>query len=110
FLCSNANFDIASQQTVLEERHLQKKAEKCYQLMHDEFRKLELRNLIHQKTSKDLDKQQREYFLNQQLKTIQDELGNGAESDADELRKKAEKLTWSAEVQDRKSTRLNSSH
>jgi len=113
FICSNANFDIASKQALLEERHLQKRAEKCYQLMHDDFRKLELRNLIHQKTSKDLDKQQREYFLNQQLKTIQDELGNGAESDADELRKKAEKLTWSTEVQehfDKELSRLQRQH
>jgi ATP-dependent Lon protease len=50
------------------------RANKCYEMMHEDFRKLELRNQIHQKTSKDLDKQQREYFLNQQIRTIQEEL------------------------------------
>jgi ATP-dependent Lon protease len=59
--------------------------------MHDDFRKLELKNQIHQKTSKDLDKQQREYFLNQQIRTIQEELGGGTETDIEELKKKAEK-------------------
>jgi ATP-dependent Lon protease len=61
------------------------RANKCYEMMHEDFRKLELRNQIHQKTSKDLDKQQREYFLNQQIRTIQEELGGGPESDVEDL-------------------------
>jgi ATP-dependent Lon protease len=64
------------------------RAKALYELMHDDFRHLELKNQIHQKTSKDLDKQQREYFLNQQIRTIQEELGGGVESDADEIKKK----------------------
>jgi len=100
FICTNANFSSLQKQNLLEEKSLMKRAQKCYELMHDDFRKLQLRDQIHQKTSKDLDKQQREYFLNQQMKTIQEELGGGAESDADELRKKAKKLHWTPEVQD----------
>lgn len=100
FICTNANFSSPQKQILLEEKSLMKRAQKCYELMHDDFRKLQLRDQIHQKTSKDLDKQQREYFLNQQMKTIQEELGGGAESDADELREKAKKLHWTPEVQE----------
>lgn len=100
FICTNANFSSLQKQNLLEEKSLMKRAQKCYELMHDDFRKLQLRDQIHQKTSKDLDKQQREYFLNQQMKTIQEELGGGAESDADELREKAKKLHWTPEVQE----------
>lgn len=100
FICTNSGFSLKQKQNLLEEKSLLKRAEKCYELMHEDFSKLELRNKIHQKTSKDLDKQQREYFLNQQIKTIQEELGGGAESDADEFREKAKKLKWSKEVQE----------
>ncbi len=100
FICSNATFSADKKQMLLEEKSLLLRAEKLYEILHDDFRKLELRNQIHQKTSKDLDKQQREYFLNQQMKTIQEELGGGAESDADELREKAKNLKWNEEVQE----------
>lgn len=100
FICTNATFAADKKQALLEERNLAKRAEKLYEILNDNFRKLELRNQIHQKTTKDLDKQQREYFLNQQIKTIQEELGGGAESDAEELREKAKKLKWNEEVQE----------
>ncbi len=100
FICANASFLPAQKQKLLEEKSLISRAEKCYALMHDEFRKLELRSQIHQKTSKDLDKQQREYFLNQQIRTIQEELGGGPESDVEELQEKATKLKWSEEVEE----------
>ena len=98
FICTNANFPAAEKQKLLEEKSLMIRAEKCYELMHDDFRKLELRNQIHLKTNKELDKNQREYFLNQQMRTIQEELGGGPESDVDELLQKAEKIKWNAEV------------
>ncbi len=100
FICANASFLPAQKQKLLEEKSLINRAEKCYALMHDEYRKLELRSQIHQKTSKDLDKQQREYFLNQQIRTIQEELGGGPESDVEELQEKAAKLKWSEEVEE----------
>ena len=98
FICTNAIFSSIEKQKLLEEKNLLSRAKKLYELMQDDFRKLELRNQIQQKTSKDLDKQQREYFLNQQMKTIQEELGGGAESDADELREKAKNKNWTPEV------------
>ena len=107
FICSNANFSPNEKQKLLEEKSLIIRAEKCYVLMHDEFRKLELRSQIHNKTSKDLDKQQREYFLNQQIRTIQDELGGGPESDVEELLEKAKKIKWNAEVDEHFKKEIN---
>lgn len=100
FICTNASFPYLEKQKLLEEKSLVERANKCYEMMHEDFRKLELRNQIHQKTSKDLDKQQREYFLNQQIRTIQDELGGGPESDVEDLIKKASTKTWKPEVEE----------
>ena len=83
----------------MEEKSLFTRAEKCYELLVEEFNKLELRNNIHKKTSKELDKQQREFFLNQQIRTIQEELGGGSENDAEELKLKASKIKWNEEVE-----------
>ena len=99
FICVNANFSTHNKQKLLEEKSLFTRAEKCYELLVEEFNKLELRNNIHKKTSKELDKQQREFFLNQQIKTIQEELGGGSENDAEELKLKASKIKWSEEVE-----------
>lgn len=99
FICTNANFTSAQKQKLLEEKNLMIRAQKCYELMHDEFRKLELRNQIHLKTNRELDKSQREYFLNQQIRAIQEELGGGPESDVEELLLKAKKIKWNDEVE-----------
>ncbi|MBW7675129.1 endopeptidase La [Chryseobacterium chendengshani] len=100
FICTNASFPYLEKQKLLEEKSLLERAKKCYEMMHEDFRKLELRNQIHQKTSKDLDKQQREYFLNQQIRTIQDELGGGPESDVEDLLKKGSEKKWKPEVEE----------
>ncbi|WP_106918019.1 endopeptidase La [Chryseobacterium aurantiacum] len=100
FICTNASFPSLEKQRLLEERSMMERANKCYEMMHEDFRKLELRNQIHQKTSKDLDKQQREYFLNQQIRTIQEELGGGPESDVEDLIVKAKTKKWSKEVEE----------
>ncbi|KQT22105.1 Lon protease [Chryseobacterium sp. Leaf404] len=100
FVCTNASFKPEDKQKLLEEKNLLERAGKCYEMMHEDFRKLELRNQIHQKTSKDLDKQQKEYFLNQQIRTIQDELGGGQENDVEELLNKAKDKKWNQEVED----------
>ena len=99
FICVNANFSTRDKQKLLEEKSLFTRAEKCYELLVEEFNKLELRNNIHKKTSKELDKQQREFFLNQQIRTIQEELGGGSENDAEELKLKASKIKWNEEVE-----------
>ncbi|KQR95060.1 Lon protease [Chryseobacterium sp. Leaf180] len=100
YICTNASFNPEKKQKLLEEKNLLERARKCYEMMHEDFRKLELRNQIHQRTSKDLDKQQREYFLNQQIRTIQDELGGGPEGDVEELILKSKSKNWKPEVEE----------
>ena len=107
FICTNSNFPYPEKQKLLEQKSLMERANKCYEMMHNGFQKLELRNQIHQKTSKDLDKQQREYFLNQQIKTIQEELGGGPENDIEELIKKAKSKSWKPEVEDHFKKEIN---
>lgn len=99
FICSNASFSTETKQGLLEIKDLYQRAARCYELLSEDLQKIELKNQIHQKTSRDLDKQQREYFLNQQIRTIQEELGGGPEGDADELREKAEKKNWNEDVE-----------
>ncbi|MDC8105789.1 MULTISPECIES: endopeptidase La [Chryseobacterium] len=107
FICTNASFPSVEKQKLLEEKSLMARANSCYEKMHEDYRKLELRNQIHQKTSKDLDKQQREYFLNQQIRTIQEELGGGAEGDVEDLINKAKTKKWSKEVEEHFQKEIN---
>ncbi|MGC4128180.1 MAG: endopeptidase La [Bergeyella sp.] len=100
FICTNSNFPAQEKQKLLEEKNLQKRADHCYELMLEDFRKLELRNQIHQKTNKELDKNQREYYLNQQMRTIQEELGGGQDTDVEELLEKVKTKQWSEETED----------
>ncbi len=107
FICVNGNFSTVNKQKLLEEKSLSIRARKCYELLQKDFKKLELRNKIHQKTTKELDKHQREYFLNQQIKTIQEELGGGTENDIEELKAKAKKIKWSEEIENHFNKEIN---
>ena len=107
FICVNGNFSTVNKQKLLEEKSLSIRAKKCYELLQEDFKKLELRNKIHQKTTKELDKHQREYFLNQQIKTIQEELGGGTENDIEELKAKAKKIKWSEEIENHFNKEIN---
>ena len=98
FVGTNINFDIEQKQRLLEEKNLHKRAEKLNEILSET--KLKLKNQIQQKTSKELDKNQREYFLNQQIRTIQEELGGGTENDIEELLEKAKQIPWKDEVEE----------
>ena len=100
FVGTNINFDIEQKQRLLEEKNLHKRAEKLNEILSETKLKLELKNQIQQKTIKELDKNQREYFLNQQIRTIQEELGGGTENDIEELLDKAKKIPWKDEVEE----------
>ena len=100
FVGTNINFDIEQKQRLLEEKNLHKRAEKLNEILSETKLKLELKNQIQQKTSKELDKNQREYFLNQQKRTIQEELGGGIENDIEELLEKAKQIPWKDEVEE----------
>ncbi len=99
FISSNMNAEMSDKQKILEMGKLQERAQKVMELLMIELQMLELRNQIQSKVRTDLDKQQRDYFLNQQLKTIQEELGgNSADLEFDALQEKAKKKKWSKEV------------
>ncbi|RZK20467.1 MAG: endopeptidase La [Pedobacter sp.] len=101
FISSNMNAEMADKQKILEMGKLQDRAQKVMELLMVELQMLELRNQIQSKVRTDLDKQQRDYFLNQQLKTIQEELGgNSADLEFDALQEKAKKKKWAQPVAD----------
>jgi len=99
FISSNMELSVMQKQVILEKDNLKERALLTLKNLNKELQKLQLRNDIQSKTRSDLDQQQREYYLNQQLKTIQEELG-GVNNDAelDEMRKKARTKKWTKEV------------
>ncbi|MAC96700.1 MAG: endopeptidase La [Flavobacteriales bacterium] len=102
FIASNMNAEVAQKQQLLEEPNIRKRAQILLQHIHKEFKLLELKNDIQSKVKTDLDKQQKEYFLNQQMKLIQEELGgNPQEQEIEEFKKRAKKKKWTKEVKER---------
>jgi ATP-dependent Lon protease len=99
FISSNMNLDVVKKQELLEIADLKERATKALEHMTKELQMLELKNQIQNKVRTDIDKQQREFFLNQQLKTIQEELGgNSPEREVIEMRERGKKKKWSKEV------------
>ncbi|MBS1730127.1 MAG: endopeptidase La [Bacteroidetes bacterium] len=95
FVSSNLNCGIAEKQDLLETDNLKLRAEKLVTLLHKELQFVELKNKVTSKTRTEIDKQQRDYFLQQQLKSIKDELG-GDPNDRElaEMKKRAEEKKW----------------
>jgi len=101
FIASNSGIKIEEKQKILEISNLDAKAKKVLVNLDNELQLLKLKDKIENKVRTDLDKQQRDYFLNQQLKTIQEELGNQpGEDDITKFVEKAEKLKWSAKAKE----------
>jgi ATP-dependent Lon protease len=99
FVCSNLNIDLEKKQELLELDNMEDRAEEVLKALSVELQMVELKNQIQKKVKTDLDKQQRDYLLNQQLKTIQEELGGSPnELEIKELSEKAAKKKWSKEV------------
>ncbi|MEE1943495.1 endopeptidase La [Pedobacter sp. KR3-3] len=99
FISSNMNADVADKQKMLEMGNLRKRAEMVMELLTTELQMLELKNQIQSKVRTDLDKQQRDYFLNQQLKTIQEELGgNSSDLEYEALQARGKKKKWAKTV------------
>jgi len=111
FISSNMNADVERKQQLLEMIEMKERATMVLEYLTRELQMLELKNQIQSKVKIDIDKQQREYFLNQQLKTIQEELGgNTQDQELNDLRDKAKKKKWSktvAAVFDKELERLN---
>ncbi|MBT6650644.1 MAG: endopeptidase La [Flavobacteriales bacterium] len=99
FVSSNMNIGLTEKQSLLEEVDLKKRAILVLELLTKELQMLEMKNKIQSKVQTDLDKQQREYYLNQQMKAIQEELGgSGSQKEIDEMRKQASKKKWNKEI------------
>lgn len=99
FISSNLNAELALKQEILELTDLKKRASKVLEQLTKELQILELKAQIQNKVRGDLDKQQRDYFLSQQLKTIQEELGgNTPDLEIEEMKKRAKNKKWSETV------------
>lgn len=99
FISSNLSILNFEKQQLLEITDLSKRANSVLKHLVAEMQLLELKNQIQNKVKVDIDKQQRDYFLNQQLKTIQEELGqNPNEQEIKDIKEKAEKKKWSKEI------------
>ncbi|MEO5943295.1 MAG: endopeptidase La [Ferruginibacter sp.] len=100
FVSSNLNSDIKQKQQLLEISNIKARAELLMNLMHTELQYAELKNKVTNKTRAELDKQQREYFLQQQMKAIKDELGGDNVAEVKEMQKKAELKKWTVAAKD----------
>lgn len=99
FISSNLNIDLLEKQKLLETNDLVERANIVLTHMTSELQMLDLKQQIQSKVKIDLDKQQRDYLLNQQLKTIQEELGGGPNAqEINQLREQAREKKWSKEV------------
>jgi|LSQX01.1.fsa_nt_gb ATP-dependent Lon protease len=101
FISSNLNIDNAEKQKLLETLDLNDRANKVLEHLTRELQMVELKNQIQSKVKVDIDKQQRDYLLNQQLKTIQEELGgNPYDQQILELKERAKSKKWSKQVKE----------
>lgn len=101
FVSSNMNLPLKEKQELLEIPDLKQRALETLRYMNLELQKLELKNDIQSKVRFDLDQQQREYFLHQQMKTIQEELGGVSyDQEIEEMRQKAKTKKWDQKVQE----------
>ncbi|WP_373074168.1 endopeptidase La [Zeaxanthinibacter enoshimensis] len=99
FVSSNLNLEVKEKQELLEINDLQERALATLKHMNVELQKLELRNDIQSKVRSDMDQQQREYFLHQQMKTIQEELGGVSyDEEIQEMKERAAKKKWPKKV------------
>ncbi|MBA2421989.1 MAG: endopeptidase La [Chitinophagales bacterium] len=102
FIANNLSIDIKDKQKVLEQNDLKERAQSVLLHLESEIQVLELKNRIQNKVRSDIEKQQKDYFLQQQLKTIQEELGNSdsLEKEMLNLKERAQKKKWTKEVGD----------
>lgn len=98
FICANFPFSLEDRYGLLCINDLKDRIYRLIQILNKEVQLATLKQNIQMRTREDLDRQQREYFLQQQIKNIQDELGNGQNDEVEELREKACHKVWKPEV------------
>jgi len=100
FISSNMNADVAQKQLMLEELDMNKRVMLVLEHLSQEIQVLEMRNEIQSRVKRDIDRQQREYYLHQQMRTIQDELGHSPqEQDVREMEERSETKNWNERVE-----------
>lgn len=108
FLASNLNVEVAEKQKILETQNLVDRGTLLLQYMLKDIQMLEIKHEIQKKVHTDIDQQQRDYFLRQQIKVLQDELGyDGPDKEVEKLRKRAENKSWPQPVADHFSKELD---
>lgn len=101
FLSSNLNVDVGDKQKILETQNIIDRSTLLLQYMLKDIQMLEIKHEIQRKVHTDIDQQQRDYFLRQQIKVLQDELGfDGPDKEVEKLRKRAESKKWTKPVAD----------
>ncbi|MBR5456444.1 MAG: endopeptidase La [Bacteroidaceae bacterium] len=101
FLCANMKIPLPEKIALLKENSIKERAYHLLSILNHEQQIAEIQERIQQKTHSDIDQQQKEYYLQQQLKNIQEELGGSVqEQDIRELREKADKKNWSKETEE----------
>ncbi len=100
FVSSNMNLKVEEKQELLKINDLKERALQTLKYMNLEYQKLELKNDIQSKVQSDMNQQQREYFLHQQMKTIQEELGGGVSSgeEIEDMKARAKEKLWDEKV------------
>ena len=99
FICSNIPFSIKDKIKLLKEESVVERALRLLSVLNRELQLAELKMSIQKRTHEDIDKQQKEYFLQQQIKNIQDELGGSVQDqDIEEMRQKAQKKLWNDDI------------
>ncbi len=108
FVSSNMSLTVEEKQSLLKINDLKERALETLKIMNVELQKLELKNNIQSRVRFDLDQQQKEYFLQQQMKTIQEELGGVSnEEEFEEMRQKALTKKWTAKVKEHFEKEMN---
>jgi ATP-dependent Lon protease len=94
FVSGNMNTDLKEKQSILEMNDIMERAEELTRLLNRELQFAQLKDQVTNKTRTELDKQQRDYFLQQQLKSIKEELGSDNVAEVQQMKKKAELKQW----------------
>ena len=100
FICSNFPFTVEDKIDLLQINNLKDRLYRLIQILNKEIQLAALKQSIQMRTREELDRQQKEYFLQQQIKNIQDELGNSQDDEIEDLRNNGKEKAWSKEVAD----------
>jgi len=100
FICANLNFKLTDKQSLLETNEMKERGYSLLGFLNKELQMIDLKIAIQSKTQEGIEQQQREYYLHQQIRAIQDELGNSHTQDVESLKEKAKNKKWTPEIKE----------